>query len=197
MTVGTNRTLGRRYGGDRPKVSVSLNFSYRSIHHVFTVSRRVRSNQQNFAKGSSRFHEAAVKWGFRKLASQSGPATGATVDVRCSMHRKKPRKPPTSLPAILQRPPLSRRLPAPPASGLSRIVAIVAVYTACIIVISIVVGMTAAGIFWLIGGSPIRSGPGFVIYALGMIVFLWPMLYLVGELDCWRKRGRAVSDKRP
>lgn len=104
------------------------------------------------------------------------------------MHRKKPRKHQTSPPEVPQRPPLSHRLPAPPASGLSRIVVILAVYGACVTVISIVGMMMAAVMFWLIGGSSIRSSAGLVIYAIGMVAFLWPVLYLIGELDRWRKR---------
>ncbi len=73
---------------------------------------------------------------------------------------------------------------------------ILAVYGAFIVAISLVGIATATAVFWLIRGTPISSAPGFTIYALGMIAFLWPALYLIGELERWRKRGGAVSDKR-
>jgi hypothetical protein len=73
---------------------------------------------------------------------------------------------------------------------------ILAVYAACVCIISIAGVMTAGAIVWITGGSWTRSGPGLVVYGLGMVAFLWPALYLIGELDRWRKRGRAVIGKR-
>jgi len=70
---------------------------------------------------------------------------------------------------------------------------ILAVHAACILVISVVGLSMAVAIAWIIRGSPLWSGPGFLIYAIGMVAFLWPTLYLINELDRWRRRGRAVS----
>jgi len=35
-----------------------------------------------------------------------------------------------------------------------------------------------------------------VIWALGMIAFLSPVLYLIGKLESWRQRTKSVSGKR-
>jgi uncharacterized RDD family membrane protein YckC len=112
------------------------------------------------------------------------------------MHRKRPRKAPQGTADTPKTIPLNRRVPAPPVAGLSRILVILAVYTGSIVVISIAGLVAAMAASWLIQGSSIWSGPGFIIHALGIVAFIWPALYLIGELDCWRKRGRSVSDKR-
>jgi hypothetical protein len=112
------------------------------------------------------------------------------------MHRKKPRKPVTPQAAVTEEHPLSRRIPPPPPSGFSRVAVIFAVHAACALVISVVGVSMATAMAWIIKGSPISSAPGFFIYVIGMVAFLWPTLYVISELDRWRKRGRAVYDKR-
>jgi len=106
---------------------------------------------------------------------------GCFQDVSYQMRKKKPRKSPSQPAALPQGRPLSRRLPSP-APRFSRALVILAVYAASIIAISVVGVATATAIFWMIRGSPISSGPGLTIYVIGMVTFLWPALYLIGEL---------------
>jgi hypothetical protein len=93
---------------------------------------------------------------------------------------------------VVKRLSLGRRVPAPPASGLRRVIVILALYAACTIVISLVGIGTAVATFWLIRGASLWSGPGFIIYAIGMVTFLWPTLYLISELERWRKRRGSI-----
>jgi hypothetical protein len=55
-------------------------------------------------------------------------------------------------------------------------------------VISVLGMFTAFGVFWVIRGVPLWSAPGLMIYVIGMVPFLWSALYLIGEIESWRKR---------
>ena len=81
-------------------------------------------------------------------------------------------------------------------TGPSRILVILAAHAACIIAIPFLGVATVKAMFLVLGERPILSGPGLLVYALGMIAFLSPVLYLIGKLESWRQRGKAVSGKR-
>jgi hypothetical protein len=83
-----------------------------------------------------------------------------------------------------------------PNSGPRRILVILAVHAACIIAILFLGAATEKAIFFVLGERPILSGPGLIIWALGMIAFLSPVLYLIGKLESWRQRTKPVSGKR-
>jgi hypothetical protein len=85
---------------------------------------------------------------------------------------------------------LGRRLPAPPASGLRREIAILAVYGTCMIV-TLLVGVAIATLTaWGRGDRPIWSVPGIVVYVVAVGAFLRTALYVLGELEWWRTRRR-------